>query len=90
MADVVQALFGIVVLFVVVWLAIFGGIGLLLARSRGGSPVSGLAWGAILGPIGWIAIVLTTRGTARDDFAGESDLVPDEHPTGLGTGERYL
>ena len=52
---------GILLLVVATWIAIFGGIGALLSRSRGGSVPGGLAWGAGLGPVGWLAILWLTR-----------------------------
>lgn len=51
----------IVLLIVMTWVAIFGGIGALLSHSRGGSAQAGLAWGAGLGPVGWLTILWTTR-----------------------------
>src|SRR3712207_4747604 len=53
-------------LFVIVWVAIFGGLGALLARARGGSAVSGLTLGATLGPLGWVIVLWRTRGTHRE------------------------
>lgn len=61
METVIGAFVSIVVLIVITWIAIFGGIGALLARSRGGSVPAGLAWGSGLGPVGWLVILWTTR-----------------------------
>lgn len=67
MGDVLNVLFGIVVLFVAVWVVIFGGLGALLSRSRGGNILTGFTWGTALGPIGWGIVWLRTRGGARVD-----------------------
>lgn len=67
MSSIVSAAFWMLFLMVVAWVAIFGGVGALLARSRGGSAVAGLAWGVLLGPVGWIAIWWTTREPAAAD-----------------------
>lgn len=48
-------------LLVTVWAAIFGGIGALLARQRGGSAAMGFGWGFLLGPLGWAVVWFTTR-----------------------------
>lgn len=61
MQTVLGVFVSIVLLIVLAWVAIFGGIGALLSRSRGGSVPAGLAWGTILGPIGWCAVLWTTR-----------------------------
>lgn len=61
----------ILLLIVATWIAIFGGIGALLSRSRGGSVPAGLAWGTGLGPLGWLAILWTTR---KDRIAPEEAL----------------
>lgn len=67
MSTVVDIFVSILVLFVFAWVAIFGGIGALLARSREGSGVAGLTWGVLLGPIGWVGIWWTTRSGAPPD-----------------------
>jgi hypothetical protein len=69
--TVVGVFVSILLLIVVTWIAIFGGIGALLSRSRGGSTPAGLAWGMGLGPIGWLAILWTTRPA---DIPAELDL----------------
>jgi hypothetical protein len=61
MSYVVHTLVAFVLLFVVVWLSVFGGFGAALARSRGSSTGHGFAWGATLGPAGWMAIWWRTR-----------------------------
>jgi hypothetical protein len=60
--TVIGVLVSVLVLVVFTWVAIFGGVGALLSRARGGSTVSGLAWGIVLGPIGWLVTIWTTRG----------------------------
>jgi len=66
---IVNVLIGIVVLIVAVWIAIFGGVGALLARARGGSGMAGLTWGMLLGPIGWLVIYWITRKSAAKTTA---------------------
>ncbi len=61
MQTVLSVFFSILLLVVVAWIAVFGGIGALLSRSRGGTAPSGLAWGVALGPFGWLAVLWTTR-----------------------------
>ena len=61
METVVGAFVGVMLLIVITWIAIFGGIGALLSRSREGTVLAGLVWGACLGPFGWAAILYLTR-----------------------------
>jgi hypothetical protein len=80
MHTVLNVVLGVVVLIVLAWVAIMGGVGLLLSRARGGSMAAGFAWGTLLGPIGWIVIWFTTRNRAISsaEWIGEpSDLAPD-------------
>jgi len=56
MASILGTLLSVLLLIVLVGVVIFGGIGALLARQRGGSAGIGFGWGALLGPIGWIVI----------------------------------
>lgn len=74
--TVLGAFVSILLLVVITWVAIFGGIGALLSRSRGGTVPAGLAWGSGLGPIGWVAILLTTRTDPLPDFAKCEESVP--------------
>lgn len=100
MQTVVGIFVSIVLLIVVTWIAIFGGIGAVLARSRGSSGPVGFAWGAGLGPIGWLAILWTTRTggisvpklplpphAARPPSG--SALPPDRPSTGSATPDRW-
>lgn len=73
MDTVVEVLVSVVMLFVVAWLAIFGGLGALLSRARGGSVAAGFVWGAVLGPIGWIAIYWRTRVPRQATATGWTD-----------------
>lgn len=86
-AGVFGVLAEVLLLFVLVWILVFGGIGALLARSRGGSWATGLAWGAFLGPFGWAIVAVTTRGGRVIDaaavFGDESDRYRAE-PEPLG------
>lgn len=78
--EVVNVVIGVVLLVVAVWVAIFGGVGALLSRSRGGSGIAGLAWGTALGPIGWLATLWLTRALARPGqaAAGRLELGPEQ------------
>ncbi len=64
--TVLNVVFSIFLLIVLSWVAVFGGVGGLLARTRGGSAAAGIAWGTLLGPFGWLGIVWTTRETRRE------------------------
>jgi hypothetical protein len=81
----------VVVLIVGAWVAIFGGVGALLSKGRGGSTMQGFWWGALLGPIGWIVVAWRTRpsrrapitfeewsGTDLGSIAGSADLLSSE------------
>lgn len=48
-------------MLVLVWVAVFGGLGALVARSLGVSGVFGFVVGAALGPIGWLVTWLRSR-----------------------------
>jgi len=78
MGTIMGAIISVLLLIVAVWIAVFGGVGALFARSRGGSAPMGLAWGAALGPIGWLAIAWFTRerGSAGDRVAAEPSQLP--------------
>ena len=75
MGTIFGAVISILLLIVVVWVSIFGGIGALFARSRGGSAPMGLAWGTALGPIGWLVIAWVTRSATST-----SDYEPNPQP----------
>jgi hypothetical protein len=45
--------FGVYMFF---WVVVCGAIGSVIGSSRN-NPISGLVWGAILGPIGWILVI---------------------------------
>jgi hypothetical protein len=79
---VVDVVVSVVALFVIVWVAIFGGLGAVLAWARDGSPGAGLVWGAMLGPIGWAIVLWRTRTSTRPVSAetwtrGTSELDDD-------------
>lgn len=61
----------VLVLVVLVWAAIFGGLGAVLAASRGGKKGEGFLWGVFLGPVGWLITMVRTRGGARP-FSGRT------------------
>lgn len=64
MSTALSILAVVLLLIVGIWLAVFGGIGALLAPRRGRTRVNGFLWGALLGPIGWI-VVLIRPGSIR-------------------------
>lgn len=65
--DAFNIALGFILLVIGTWVLIFGGIGLMLARSFGQNLVLGFALGTVLGPIGWLVIWLVSRrhGIAR-------------------------
>jgi hypothetical protein len=90
--TVVGIFVSVLVLVVLVWIAIFGGVGALLSRARGGSVPAGLAWGATLGPLGWLAVYWTTRtmvGTELELALPISPPAPDPVPAAPSRPERW-
>lgn len=75
---------GILGLVFLTWVVIFGGLGLLLARSRGGNPVIGLVLGVLAGPIGWGIVMFLTRESRRpvalDDWVDDPVASSDDSP----------
>jgi len=69
MAAALTLVLSILLLFVATWVAIFGGVGMVLSTSRGGAALTGLAWGVTLGACGWLAIVWRTRTRRRPPAA---------------------
>lgn len=65
MSTAIGILVTILLLFVAVWLAVFGGVGALLAPRRGRTRMSGFLWGALLGPIGWIVLLIRPGSLPR-------------------------
>jgi len=79
MSTALSVLAVVLLLVVGVWLAVFGGIGAILAPRRGRTAVNGFLWGALLGPIGWV-VVLVRPGTVRSSMgrlrgAGDADAL---------------
>ena len=55
----------------ILW-AIVAGIGILIARARGRSEVEGCAWGCLLGPLGWIILlIMSPKQQQRRATTGE-------------------
>lgn len=71
--DAFNIALGFLILIVGTWVLIFGGIGLMLARSLGQNAVLGFALGTILGPIGWLAIWLMARYGGLPGASGAVD-----------------
>lgn len=65
MSTAIGILATILLLFVAVWLVVFGGVGALLAPHRGRTRVSGFLWGALLGPIGWVVLLIRPGSLPR-------------------------
>ncbi len=55
----------VLLLIVGVWLAVFGGIGAILAPRCGRTAVNGFLWGALLGPIGWVVMLVRPGSIPR-------------------------
>ena len=84
--TVLNLVASIFLLIIVTWMAIFGGVGGLLARARGGTVAVGIAWGVCLGPFGWLGIIWTTRGSAR---RLRQDSYPTSEPEWLPSGASW-
>ena len=78
MSTALSILAVVLLLIVGVWLAVFGGIGALLAPRRGRTAVNGFLLGALLGPIGWAVVLLrpraVIRGRNRQSGVGGADV----------------
>jgi hypothetical protein len=83
MQTVIGVFVSVVLLIVVTWIAIFGGIGALLSRARDHSLSTGFAWGAGLGPVGWLVILWVTRERRVTDDVQQTVSV---EPSGIATG----
>lgn len=66
MNSVIEAALGLATLMVTMWVLVFSGVGVAVARKRDRSILAGFAWGLMLGPIGW-AVLLTSRGHDPED-----------------------
>lgn len=64
MRTIISIFASILILVVFVWVAVFGGIGTLLAPRRGRTRIRGFLLGVLLGPVGWI-MLLIRPGSAR-------------------------
>lgn len=79
MSTALGVLATILLLFVGVWVFVFGGVGALLAPRRGRTRMNGFFWGALLGPIGW-AVILVKPGSARRAVDSLPERVPNGQP----------
>lgn len=61
MNHVLHAALDFLIFAASVWIAVFGGIGAIYAAKRGASPITGMALGALLGPVGWGIVRFRTR-----------------------------
>lgn len=85
LANVVSAALVVIVMVILTWVVIFGGVGIAIASSNGRSAVLGFSLGAILGPIGWLLIWLIARQAASGEL---SDLLgPEADQAELSTVE---
>jgi hypothetical protein len=75
----------VIVMIILTWVAIFGGIGAVISSSSGKSPVLGFALGALFGPIGWLVTWLICRQAGSGDFIDLLDR--DSGRAELNTGE---
>lgn len=71
-ASVIGVVLLIVVMIILTWIAIFGGVGAAIASTYGKPPVIGFALGSLLGPVGWTITWLTGR---RNGFRPQPDFV---------------
>jgi hypothetical protein len=70
MNDVLNFLVGLAVLIFLAYVLIFGGIGALVSRHRGGSATVGFIVG-LLPIIGWFVVLFLTRAGTREVSADE-------------------
>lgn len=86
--DAFNIALGFILLIIGTWVLIFGGIGLMLARSLGQNPVLGFALGTILGPLGWLITWLMGKRNgitrAAAGFAGNVGDAIDLPDPGAG------
>lgn len=91
MNDILNFLLGLAVLIFLAYVLIFGGVGALLARHRGGSAATGFIIG-LVPVIGWFVVLFITRSGTRaigaDEWLEERALLrrtdppPTETPLG--------
>jgi hypothetical protein len=65
LSHVLEVFVTLVVLVVLAWVVVLGGVGALLSYSRGSSPVEGLLFG-LLGPFGWWLIWIRSDERVAD------------------------
>lgn len=82
MSTVVHFLIMVLLLAMVLWVIVFGGIGAAIAHLRGDSILSGVLWGTFLGPIGWAVLILRNRNFGRVRVRRPG---PASTPTSFGT-----
>jgi hypothetical protein len=90
LASVVGAALVVTVMIILTWVVIFGGVGVAIARSSGGSAVLGFALGAVLGPIGWLITWLVARQTGSDDLGELFDPALEQQNTPLSGSDSIL
>jgi hypothetical protein len=63
---------------VVIWAAVFGGVGYWIATQKRRSEVEGVALGCLLGPIGWIIEAVLPTGEPPATRSAQSDETPTQ------------
>lgn len=86
MTEVLDFLLTVVLLIFCAYVLIFGGIGALLARHRGGSAAMGFVVG-LIPVLGWLVVLWLTRRAVRTISADEW-LGPDPGTTGWSPDPR--
>lgn len=82
----------IVLVLVVPWLVVFGGMGFLLARQRGAQSWTGVAAGCLFGPVGWLGLLRMTRASRQADpepWRAEDRAATAQAPEGGAGGHRF-
>lgn len=72
METAINALLGVTLLIVLVWVVAFGASTAVLAVGRGGRAWWGFTLGAILGPLAWLVVLWLTRRRGEDGLAARA------------------